>query len=193
MGSAARPEFPNLTQNERTDVCVVGAGIAGLTTAYHLTKAGKTVIVLDDGPIFSGETQRTTAHLVTVLDKRYFELERLHGEDGAKLAAESHAVAIDTIENIIRTESIDCNFERVDGYLFNATDEEPDLLDRELAAARRAGLTNTEIVDRAPSIPFNTGRALLFRRQAQFHPLKYLAALAPAIVRGGGRIFTGHT
>ena len=190
MGIAARPEFPSLTQNEHSDVCVVGAGIAGLTTAYLLTKSGKTVIVLDDGPIVSGETQRTTAHLVTALDKRYFELERLHGENGAKLAAESHAVAIDTIEAIIRAESIDCDFERVDGYLFNAADEEPDLLDRELAAARRAGLTNTELVDHAPSIPFNTGRALLFRHQAQFHPLKYLAALALAIVRGGGRIFT---
>ena len=190
MGTAARPEFPSLTQNEHADVCIVGGGIAGLTTAYLLTQAGKTVIVLDNGPIFSGETQQTTAHLVTVLDKRYFELERLHGEDGAKLAAESHAAAIDTIENIVREEHIDCDFERVEGYLFNAADEEPDLLDRELAAARRAGLTNTEMVDRAPSISFNTGRALLFRRQAQFHPLKYLAALALAIVRGGGRIFT---
>jgi glycine/D-amino acid oxidase-like deaminating enzyme len=190
MATATRPTFPSLTQNERADVCIVGAGMAGLTTAYLLTKAGKTVIVLDDGPIFSGETERTTAHLVTVLDKRYFELEHLHGEGGAKLAAESHATAIDTIERIVREERIDCDFERVDGYLFNAPDQPPDLLDRELAAARRAGLTNTELVDRAPAIPFDTGRALRFRRQAQFHPLKYLAALAQSIVRDGGRIYT---
>jgi glycine/D-amino acid oxidase-like deaminating enzyme/nitrite reductase/ring-hydroxylating ferredoxin subunit len=190
MATATRPAFPSLTQNERADVCIVGAGMAGLTTAYLLTKAGKTVIVLDDGPIFSGETERTTAHLVTVLDKRYFELEHLHGEGSAKLAAESHATAIDTIERIVREERIDCDFERVDGYLFSAPDQPPDLLERELAAARRAGLTNTELVDRAPAILFDTGRALRFRRQAQFHPLKYLAALAQSIVRDGGRIYT---
>jgi len=178
------------TGDRDADVCIVGAGVAGLTTAYLLTKAGKSVIVLDDGPIISGETERTTAHLVTVLDKRYCELEQLHGEGGARLAAESHAVAIDTIERIIRDENIDCNFERVDGYLFNAPNQPPDLLDRELAAARRAGLVSTEMVDRAPTVSFNTGRALCFRRQAQFHPLKYLAAVARAIVRDGGRIYT---
>lgn len=190
MCASTRPEFSGLTQNESTDVCIVGAGIAGLTTAYLLTKAGKSVIVLDDGPIISGETERTTAHLVAVLDKRYYELEQLHGEDGARLAAESHTAAIDTIERIVRDEHIACDFERVDGYLFNAPNQPPDLLDRELAAALRVGLLSTEMVDRAPITTFNTGRALRFRRQAQFHPLKYLAAVARAIVRDGGRIYT---
>lgn len=192
VGTAALPEFPALATNERANVCVVGAGIVGLTTAYLLTRAGKTVIVLEAGLIVSGETQRTTAHLVTALDDRYFELERLHGEQGAKLAADSHSAAIDMIEKIVREERIDCNFERVNGYLFNAPDTPLDVLDRELAATHRAGLTETKIVDRAPLGAFDTGRALLFPRQAQFHPLKYLAAVAAAIVRGGGRIFV-HT
>jgi glycine/D-amino acid oxidase-like deaminating enzyme/nitrite reductase/ring-hydroxylating ferredoxin subunit len=191
MVTATRPEFTSLTKNEHADVCIVGAGIAGLTTAYLLTKASKSVVVLDAGPIISGETERTTAHLVTALDDRYFELERLQGADGARLAAESHATAIDTIERLVRDEHIDCDFERVDGYLFNAADQPADLLDREWAAARRAGLTATELVDRAPVPSFHTGRALRFPRQAQFHPVKYLTALAQGIVRGGGRIFTG--
>jgi glycine/D-amino acid oxidase-like deaminating enzyme/nitrite reductase/ring-hydroxylating ferredoxin subunit len=189
MATATLPQFPSLTQAQRADVCIVGAGMAGLSTAYHLTRAGKSVIVLDDGPIVSGETERTTAHLVNALDDRFFELERLHGEKGAQLAAESHSAAIDTIERIVREEGIACDFERVDGYLFNPPDEDPELLDRELAAARRAGLTATTLVERAPLATFNTGRALLFPRQGQFHPLKYLAALANAIVRGGGKIF----
>ena len=191
MDTVLRPEFANLTKNDSADVCIVGAGIAGLTTAYLLTKAGKSVIVLDDGPILSGETERTTAHLTTVLDKRYFELEQLLGEANARLAAESHAAAIDTIERIVREEYIDCDFERVDGYLFEGPDQPADLLDRELAAARRAGLTETVMVDRAPLSSFNTGRALRFSHQAQFHPLKYLLALAKAIIRDGGHIFTG--
>ncbi|HUG11999.1 MAG TPA: FAD-dependent oxidoreductase [Opitutaceae bacterium] len=190
MATVSRPEFSGLTRNERADVCIVGAGISGLTTAYLLGNAGKSVIVLEDGVIGSGETQRTTAHLVTALDDRYVKLARLHGEDGARLAAESHAAAIDTIERIVREEKIDCDFERVDGYLFNAPDQSDDPLDSELVAARRAGLTDIELVDRAPLPAFDTGRALRFRRQAQFHPLKYLDALAKCIARHGGRIFT---
>jgi glycine/D-amino acid oxidase-like deaminating enzyme len=80
MATASRPEFSPLAGNAQAEVCIVGAGIAGLSVAYHLTLAGKSVIVLDDGPIVSGETERTTAHLVTALDDRYFEIERRHGE-----------------------------------------------------------------------------------------------------------------
>src|SRR3954463_4291106 len=108
MATASLPQFSSLSGDDRADVCIVGAGIAGLTTAYLLSREGKSVIVLDDGPIVSGETERTTAHLVTALDDRYFELERLHVEQGAKLAAESHRTAIDTIERIVREENIDC-------------------------------------------------------------------------------------
>ena len=77
MVTATRPTFPSLTQNESADVCIVGAGMVGLTTAYLLAKAGKSVIVLDDGPIVAGETERTTAQLATVLDKRFFERARM--------------------------------------------------------------------------------------------------------------------
>ncbi len=194
MAPADQPTFSSLTADQRADVCLVGAGIVGLTTAYLLGRAGKSVVVLDDGPIFSGETGRTTAHLCTALDERYFALERLHGEKGAQLAAESHAAAIDEIERIVRTENIDCDFERVDGYLFNPPEQSKpdDELERELAAARRAGLSEVEIVPRVPLGSFDTGHALRFPRQAQFHPLKYLTALAQAIIRDGGRIFT-HT
>src|SRR5688572_1476499 len=118
MATQRLPDFAPLSQHLHADVCIVGAGMAGLTTAYLLTREGKRVIVLDDGPIVSGETERTTAHLVTALDDPFFELERLHGEQGARLAAESHAAAIDKIENLVATEKIDCHFERLDGYLF---------------------------------------------------------------------------
>lgn len=94
MVTAKGPSFSRLLTNEQAHVCIVGAGIAGLTTAYLLGRAGKSVIVLDHGPIVSGETERTTAHLVTALDDRYVDLERLHGEKGARLAAESHSAAI---------------------------------------------------------------------------------------------------
>src|SRR3954469_7980514 len=76
------------------DVVVIGAGITGLSTAYHLLDAGCSVLVIDKGDVASGETSRTTAHVSSALDDHYFELERMHGVAGARLAAESHAAAI---------------------------------------------------------------------------------------------------
>ena len=167
------------------------AGIAGLTTGYLLARHGKSVVLLDDGPIGGGQTQRTTAHLSNAIDDRYFEIERLHGADGARLAADSHTAAIDRIEAIVRESWIECEFRRLDGYLFLAPGESPQLLDRELAAAHRARLGDVERVGRAPLASFDTGPCLRFPRQAEFHPLKYLAGLAEAIKRTRGRIFTG--
>src|SRR5438874_11878539 len=117
------PADGTLTKDERADVCIVGAGIAGMTTAYLLAREGERVVVLDDGPIGGGMTSRTTAHLVNALDDRFYELERLHGEKGSRLAAESHSAAIDRIEAIVKEEGIDCEFERLDGYLFVPPDE----------------------------------------------------------------------
>lgn len=172
-------------------MCVIGAGIAGLTTAYLLAREGKAVIVLDDGPIGGGMTARTTAHLTNALDDRFYELERLFGEEGSRLAAQSHTAAIDRVEAIVNEEKIDCEFERVEGYLFIPPDGRMKVLDDELPAAHRAGLTEVRRIERAPLESFDTGSCLHFPRQAQFHPLKYLTGLAHAIERDGGKIFTG--
>jgi glycine/D-amino acid oxidase-like deaminating enzyme/nitrite reductase/ring-hydroxylating ferredoxin subunit len=179
-----------LAADAQADVVIVGAGIAGLTTAYLLTKEGKRVVVLDDGPVTGGETCRTTAHLTNALDDRYYELEKLHGEKGARIAAESHTAAIDQIESIVNAENIDCDFTRLDGYLFVPPGDDPAQLGDELRAAHRAGLVDVEHVERAPVDSFDTGPALRFPRQAQFHILKYLRGVAAAVRRGGGEIYT---
>jgi glycine/D-amino acid oxidase-like deaminating enzyme/nitrite reductase/ring-hydroxylating ferredoxin subunit len=145
---------------------------------------------LDDGAVGGGQTRRTTAHLSNALDDRYCEIERLHGSEGAKLAAGSHTAAIDRIESIVDVEQIACDFVRLDGYLFVPPGESAELLDRELAAAHRAGLGGVERLPRAPLECFDTGPCLRFPRQAQFHPLRYLTAVARAIELAGGRIFT---
>jgi glycine/D-amino acid oxidase-like deaminating enzyme/nitrite reductase/ring-hydroxylating ferredoxin subunit len=187
--TAAMPEFPALEANVHVDACVVGAGIAGLTTAYLLAQEGKSVAVLDDGPLASGMTRMTTGHLVNMHDDRYFEVEKLHGLDGARLAAESHSAAIARIEAIVRKEKIDCDFARLDGFLFLAEGDSIDTLDRELDAAHRAGLAGVRRAERAPFGTWGTGPCLVFPDQGQFHPLKYLAGLAHAIERAGGRIY----
>lgn len=172
------------------DVCVIGAGISGLSIAYFLLAEGKSVVVLEDGPIGGGETSRTTAHLSNALDDRYFEIERLHGQEGARLAAGSHTTAIDAIERIVKKEQISCDFTRLDGYLFVPSGESTEVLDRELAAADRAGVGGVVKLDRAPLQDFDTGPCLKFPEQAQLHALKYLRGLADAVLKRGGRIFT---
>src|SRR6185503_6825897 len=117
MSTADTPSQPRLEENIRTDVCIIGAGIAGLTTAYLLSLEGRSVVVLDDGPIGGGMTGRTTAHLTNAFDDRYVDVEKLHGEDGARLTARSHTAAIDKVAEIVRNEQINCQFERVDGCL----------------------------------------------------------------------------
>jgi glycine/D-amino acid oxidase-like deaminating enzyme/nitrite reductase/ring-hydroxylating ferredoxin subunit len=183
------PDTGPLQENLYVDVCIVGAGIVGLSIAYLLTRAGKRVAVLDDGPLTGGTTSATTAHLTCVLDERYFDLQRMHGEEGARLAAESHMTAINRMETIVQSERIECDWERLNGYLFLSPDEDDELLVRELAAAQRAGI-DAALVNRAPTPSLETGRCLLFPNQAQVHPLKYAAGLARAIERDGGRIFT---
>ena len=115
MATTAVPNQSTLGEDTHADVCVVGAGISGITTAYLLAKQGKSVVVLDDGAVGGGQTQRTTAHLSNALDDRYLEIERLHGSEGAKLAAASHTAAIDRIESIVGDEQIACDFVRLDG------------------------------------------------------------------------------
>lgn len=190
MADEPLPARGRLEGHETAHVCVVGAGIAGLSVAYELVREGRKVIVLEDGAIGSGETSRTTAHISNVFDDRYAVVERLHGELAARYIAQSHTAAIDEIERIVQVERIACQFERLDGYLFAPPGDTYEVLEQEIDACRRAGLHEVEWIDRAPFQEFDTGRCLRFRRQAQFHALRYLRGLAEAIEKLGGRIYT---
>ena len=134
MATANTPSQSRLKQNIRTDVCIIGAGIAGMTTAYLLGREGRSVVVLDDGLIGGGMTGRTTAHLTNAYDDRYAEIEKIHGADAARLTAESHTAAIEKINEIVTRENIDCDFEWLDGFLFARSPDDLQLLVDELAA-----------------------------------------------------------
>jgi glycine/D-amino acid oxidase-like deaminating enzyme/nitrite reductase/ring-hydroxylating ferredoxin subunit len=179
-----------LPGDAQADVCVIGAGIAGVTTAYLLVKEGRSVILIDDGTPGCGMTGVTTAHLTSVIDDRYTEMIRLHGEEGARLACDSHRSAIARIESICQQERIDAEFRRVSGYLFLSPEHDQRLLDDELDAARRAGL-DVEKLSRAPVRGFESGPCLHFPRQGQFHPLEYLNGVLAAFSRAGGRVHGG--
>src|ERR1700728_4157911 len=176
------PKFRAPRAKMDCDVCVVGAGIAGLTTAYFLAGEGKSVVVLDEGPIASGQTGRTSAHLASAIDDRFVEIERQHGKEKLRLAYQSHAAAIDTIERIVRDEKIDCEFKRLDAFLSLAASDPPDLLSRELAAAKRAGFADAAMVSRGG---LDRGPCIRFPNQARFHPLLYMVGLAESLKRSG--------
>lgn len=181
--------FDPLEEDLTTDVVIVGAGIAGLSIAYSLAKAGRKVVIIERSHIGSGETGHTTAHITHALDDRYSELERMFGEQNTKLAAQSHTEAVEFIERVVREENIDCDFLRVDGYLFLHPSDDFSSLEEEFKATRKAGLL-TEMLDNVPGIQMEEGPCLKFPNQAQFHPLKYLHGLCVAITKYGGKIYT---
>jgi glycine/D-amino acid oxidase-like deaminating enzyme/nitrite reductase/ring-hydroxylating ferredoxin subunit len=190
LETAYPDQFGPLMGDTTADVCVVGAGIAGMTTAYLLAREGKSVVVIDDGRPGGGQTAMTTAHLSYEIDDRYVEMVRLHGREGARLAYTSHRAAIDRIEAVTQLEGIDCHFERVSGYLFPAEGHGAHEIDEELDAAKIAGVA-VQRLTATPVHGFYSGPCLHFPRQAQFHPLKYLNGLVAAFQRLGGRLFTG--
>jgi glycine/D-amino acid oxidase-like deaminating enzyme/nitrite reductase/ring-hydroxylating ferredoxin subunit len=184
-------EFVPLREDIRVDVCVVGAGLAGLSAAYELAREGRTVAVLDDNAVAGGETGQTTAHLASAMDDGFASLERMHGPEGSRLAHESHHAAIEEIQRIASEEGIDCDLVRLDGYWFLAPGDDAEMLDEELAAARRAGFHDAERLERTPIPGLEAVPCLRFPRQGRFHPLRYAHGLALAIHRRGGHVFTG--
>jgi glycine/D-amino acid oxidase-like deaminating enzyme/nitrite reductase/ring-hydroxylating ferredoxin subunit len=189
------PDFERgLRRDVRCQVCIIGGGITGLSVAYELTLLGKRVVVIDDGPIGAGETARTSAHLASLLDTRYAELERLHGVDKVRLIGQSHRAAIDRIGAISVAEGIDCGFARMDGYLFASAGGyrrgEVGELEAERDAARRAGFAGVDVVGQVPMSGAAFGPALRVPHQAHFQPLAYLAGLVRAIERKGGRVIS---
>ena len=191
MATADVPIFSKLDADIKVDVCVIGGGIAGLSTAFLLAKKGRSVVVLEDGPICGGETQRTTAHLSNVIDDRYYELERIRGTEVTKLARVSHGAAISQIEQNVASENIDCDFTRLDGYLFVDKGQSPEELQREFEACRNAGFDDIELLDTLPlAEKTRQFRCIRFPRQGQFHVLKYLTGIARSILRNNGSIYT---
>lgn len=181
-----------LEGQREADTVIVGSGMAGLSAAYELACAGQKVIVVDRGPIAGGMTSRTTAHLAPICDDGIGSLIDLRGVDMARLFQESQAAAVDRIEAIVRQHDIQCDFRRLDGYLFPAKDMTLDegrrQIDEEFEAARKAGVF-VERVDGLPLAGFERAPVLRYPRQATFHPLEYLSAIVEGVLARDGLLF----
>jgi glycine/D-amino acid oxidase-like deaminating enzyme/nitrite reductase/ring-hydroxylating ferredoxin subunit len=166
------------------DVLVVGAGITGLTTALLLQSQGKKTIVAEAANIGFGTTGGTTAHLNTIVETQYCDVEKDFGYEASKLFANATREAIDLVEELVNTYNIDCDFSYQPGYLIAETDKEISRLEEIKAGAERAGIV-IEWSDNAPT-PLPYKKACRFAFQAQLHPLKYITGLAKAFEQQGG-------
>ncbi|GEN74546.1 FAD-dependent oxidoreductase [Chryseobacterium hagamense] len=168
------------------DAAIVGGGITGVSTALKLQQSGKKCILLEAANIGFGTTGGTTAHLNDFFDTTFKEAISDFGEDNAKLLAEVGQEAIGIIETNIRNYNIDCNFERKTAYLFALDEKQEKQLQDIVDGASEVG-HEMRYVDEIPfPIPFK--KAVSIPDQAQFHPIRYIKALAEAFINAGGMI-----
>ena len=173
--TAKLPQFPALQEDLRTDVLVIGGGMAGILCAHRLRQAGIDYALVEAKTIGSGITQNTTAKITAQHGLIYHKLLRKLGVEGAKLYLQANLSALEDYRTLCG--SIDCDFQEQDSFIYSQHDRA--LLEKELAALELLGFPG-EFCQSVP-LPFPTAGAVCFPRQAQFHPLKFLAGIAQGL------------
>jgi glycine/D-amino acid oxidase-like deaminating enzyme/nitrite reductase/ring-hydroxylating ferredoxin subunit len=183
------PSESNTDTDAVVDVAVVGAGIAGVCTAWELARAGRSVVLLEADRVAAGVTGHTTAKLSALHGLAYQRIRGTRGEEGARLYARSQQDAVDRVASVCEELGIDCDFERVPAYTYSESGEQARAVVAEAEAAREAGLPATYVSE--TGLPFPVAGAVRVEDQAQFHPRKYLLALVADLERLGGRVREG--
>ena len=187
IATTPQTEYPALEDDLEVDVAVVGGGIMGITAAVLLKRAGKRVALLESRRIVQGATGYTTAKVTVGHGALYSHLASSFGASGARTYAEAQQAALEWIAQTVEDDSIDCDFERRTNYVYAETAEEAEQLRAEAQAEQRAGLP-ASYVDETP-LPFPVAGAVRLDDQAQFHPRKYLLALAATLPGDGSHVF----
>ena len=167
-------ERESLNQDLETEVVVIGAGITGILTAYMLEKNGLKVTVVEKGKVLEGNTLNTTAKMTIQHNLIYDKLIKEYKEENAKKYAKANTMAIEKYKEIINTNKIDCNFEETDAYVYTLDDVVK--IENEYEAAKKIGI-EAELVDEI-ELPFKVAKALKFKKQGQFNPIKFLNFIA---------------
>jgi len=184
-------ESNNLTSSLRCEICIVGAGIAGLTVAYRLISHGIKVVVIHSGDLKAGETSKSTAQINTIHDDGWADMLNLHGQENLGLCYQSYLHAFAFIKDVITKNKLDCGYEKITSYLFTDDPiEGANWIDKEIEAAQTIGVKGIKKVSSSPLPEHHKGPALFYDDQAQFHPLAYLSELRRLILESGlGQIY----
>lgn len=187
MDSAPGEPFPRLAGEVRVDVCVVGGGIAGLSAAWELKQRGKTVAVVEAGRLAASVTGYTTAKITSLHTKIYADLVGSFGEDGARAYGAAQEEGLRRIVHWVEELGIDCDLERLPSYTYATDAEGAEQLRTEATIAASLGLPASFVTE--TDLPFAVAGAVRFEDQAQFHPRRYLAALAARLPGDGSHVF----
>ncbi len=172
--SVSLPNFPSLDGDKKTDVLVVGAGMAGILSAFFLQRSGLSVIVAEAGRVGGGVTENTTAKITSQHGLCYSKLIQEVGKEKAGQYAMANQQAVEDYFDLISEQKIECDLQRKNAYLYTLND--PETAMTENFAAKQLGLPSRFEPDL--SLPFPTAGAVEFKNQGQFHPLKFVNALA---------------
>ena len=186
LDSTDRSDLPTLVGSERVDVAVLGGGIVGLTTALLLATSGQRVLLVEGAHLASGVSGFTTAKVTAGHGLVYSRLESDHDEESARRYAEVQLAGLELVRRLVKEHSIACDLEAVPNYVVAETEEELESIEREVEAAKRAGL-DARLATGA-DMPFASTGAVQLLDQGQFHPRRYLHGLAEATLGAGGRI-----
>ncbi|PSN18994.1 FAD-dependent oxidoreductase [filamentous cyanobacterium CCP5] len=187
IASTLESNYPAVTDPLTVDVAIIGGGMVGITAAYLLKQAGRRVAVLEADRVATGVSGHTTAKVTSLHQLIYAELIKHRGVETARIYGDSNQAAIARLEKMIESEQIDCDFEHKDAYSFATSADQLDKIKAEVEAAQKLGLPATFV--ETTDLPFAVAGAVKFSQQAQFHPCKYLLALASKVDGGGSFIF----
>lgn len=189
--SVKLPSFPELTEDIKVDVAIVGGGICGITTAYLLAKEGLQVAILEAGSILNGTTGHTTAKITAQHDLIYDELIKNSGEHKARLYYQANDQAKQFIKQMITEHKIECGFSEQDAYIYTNSDSQLKKISAELEAYGKLGIPSA-YVEQIP-LPIPSKAAVIMKNQAQFNPLQYLERLVQLFLDQGGKIYENTT
>ena len=170
-----------LEKGKETEICIIGGGLFGLTTAYYLTQQGKKVIVLEKGEIGEKVSGNTTGKITSQHGLFYEHLINDYGKEYAKKYLEANEEAIENIKEIIKEEQIECEFCKQNAYVYATQEDEVIEIQKEVEAVKELG-KEAEFVTQT-ELPFKIKGAIKFKEQAQFHARKYMIGLCKAILK----------